>query len=371
MKNKALGAICVCILCGILVAGLWPFHAPQNEVSWLSNGNGLLFGDYGSIVSSAEFSSKSSEDKTPCSLEIWLEPGLSFDSNDIVAFSTQQNPVQFAVAQSGEDLFVKRDILDARHQMRTAHIAVDHVFRQGRSLFITITSGTQGTAVYIDGALVKLSRQFGLTSADFSGHLVVANSPIQNNSWAGRLRGLGIYNEELAPEEVSNHYHSWVNNKPHELASTERTLAVYFFNEHIGRVAHNQVASQPNLYIPEHYFVLHPQLLVPPWKEFEPNSSYCQNVVLNIGAFVPLGFFFCAYLSHARRINRRAIAATVAGFTVSVTIEVLQAFLPTRESGMTDIITNTLGTAVGAMLFGVRAVQDVLATVGIPARPKN
>ena len=45
--KKVLELLCASVLAGILIAGLWPFHAPKNEVSWLINGNGLHIGRYG------------------------------------------------------------------------------------------------------------------------------------------------------------------------------------------------------------------------------------------------------------------------------------------------------------------------------------
>ena len=42
---------CIAVLLGILVAGLWPFHTPKNEVTWLKDRNGLRFGDYGTVRS--------------------------------------------------------------------------------------------------------------------------------------------------------------------------------------------------------------------------------------------------------------------------------------------------------------------------------
>ena len=98
-------------------------------MSWLSNGDGLLFGDYGSILSSGEF--KLGSNVESCSIEIWIQPAATFDSNNIVAFSTRESPVQFAVAQSGDDLFVVRNAPDSRRRLKSSHIAIDHVFRKG------------------------------------------------------------------------------------------------------------------------------------------------------------------------------------------------------------------------------------------------
>ncbi len=43
------------------------------------------------------------------------------------------------------------------------------------------------------------------------------------------------------------------------------------------------------------------------------------------------------------------VLAVLVGFGVSLAIELLQAYLPSRDSSLRDLITNVLGTAIGAI----------------------
>ncbi|MGB9486519.1 MAG: VanZ family protein, partial [Terriglobia bacterium] len=91
--------------------------------------------------------------------------------------------------------------------------------------------------------------------------------------------------------------------------------------------------------------------------------SYWEYVLVNIAGFIPFGFLFCAYFSLAGRIKRPALVTILLGFTVSLTIESLQAFLPTRDSGTTDVITNTLGTCFGVWLYRLNLWRILFARI--------
>ena len=352
------GILCVLVLCGTLVLGLWPFHRLKNDVIWLRNENGLRFGGDGTILSSGTFEI-GSQDEGSSSLEIWLQPGLTSDSNTLLSFSPPENPLQFSLHQYRSSLLLQRHI---QSEHRTATIGIEGVFRQIRPVFITITSGAKGTEMYVDGALADRFQQSRL-GKDFTGQLIVGTSPIARDSWQGELRGLAIYRSELTAAEVLHHYETWTKKGRPEITYSESPIALYLLDERAGDVAHDAIRPGIDLNIPERYTLLRQIFLQPFWEEYRPGWGYWRDVLMNVIGFVPLGLCFCAYLSSISKIKRPALATTVLGFAVSLSIEVLQSYLPTRSSGTTDLITNTLGTWLGVTLFSFRSVRALLERV--------
>ena len=80
----------------------------------------------------------------------------------------------------------------------------------------------------------------------------------------------------------------------------------------------------------------------------EWNRYVLRDIVLNIIVYMPLGLV--AVLAFRRRRSRAfaASAAIAFGFLLSVAMELLQVYLPSRDSSLLDVLTNTLGTAAGA-----------------------
>jgi glycopeptide antibiotics resistance protein len=76
------------------------------------------------------------------------------------------------------------------------------------------------------------------------------------------------------------------------------------------------------------------------------------DVIGNIWLFIPLGFGLTCLL-YIARLQRIAIAIAVVIFSgsLSLTVEVLQVFLPSRASTLTDILANTLGGFLGYLSF--------------------
>jgi len=347
-----LGFICLILLCGILYAGLHPFHVPANQVAWVTDADAVRFGESGTMLSTGSFPPPGAGR----SIEIWARPGLTKDSNTLLAFYSPSSPRQLSLFQSESDLRIGIQSSAAWRSVKTEKTYVDDAFRDGKTAFWTVTFGQSGSAVYRNGALVKRS-SLKPSGSELSGRLVIGNSPIFSDSWSGVLRGLAIYDTALDPAQIARHYSSWTKRGAPVLASDDVCIALYLFNERAGRIVHNRVRSENDLYIPPKFLVLRQTVLDPVWRAFNWSSGFWKDAFINVGGFIPFGLFFCAWFS-ARGLRAPALRASALGAAVSVFIELTQSFLPTRDSSMADLIDNILGAVLGAAAYRGAAARQ-------------
>ena len=140
--------------------------------------------------------------------------------------------------------------------------------RQKKPVFITVTSGEDGTRVYLDGALRMTAPPFMIPRQVFAGRLIVGDGPLQPDSFRGQIRGVAIYDRELNGRQVLNHYRSWTGSAAPEIAPEERN-AHLFVQRKNGAVIHNLVSGGVDLEIPDSYQVVDKIALEPFWTEFD------------------------------------------------------------------------------------------------------
>ncbi len=217
---------------------------------------------------------------------------------------------------------------------------------------------------------------------EFSGRLVVANSPIYSDYWQGVLSGLAIYDRSLTGAQVARHYQSWTQGKP-VITPEDGCIALYLFDERGGSVVRNQVSyrvasgvaggvasglaprvvSGNDLLIPNHYLILDQTVLDPVWVAFDWSMGFWTDAVINVAGFIPVGCLLCAYFT-GRGLGRPALISSVLGFAISLGIELIQSHLPTRDSSMSDVIANTAGSVIGAGIYRgtvARAMDSCMA----------
>ena len=145
------------------------------------------------------------------------------------------------------------------------------------------------------------------------------------------------------------HFQTWTGAGRPKITAADGCEALYLFEDGAGPVVRNQIRPGVDLWIPSRYVVVDKTFLEPFWKEFSMSGSYWRSALKNIVGFLPVGFVFYAYF--LRWTRRRVLLTVLVGTLISLIIEVLQGYLQTRDSGTTDIITNTFGTYCGVVLY--------------------
>jgi len=357
LKDLPLSWICALILVGIVIAGLWPFtFFPQNRVEWLQNENGIRFYGRGLVYGVEDglgtyFPPQGGNSLT---VELWLKPEREPDRN-LPVFLTMYDRHNFEAVTIGQwrsELIIRSKNLNAPLQFK--EFGLENALSAGERRLLAIIFDGSRTTVFVDG---KFKRQYPsnpLSTLDKSAmRFVLGNSPNGRDSWAGDLFALALYYRSLSPDEVTRNYEGWMRRGLPEISVQGGLAGLFLFAEKAGDVARDQIKPEEHFLIARYFQPLQKEILTPPWKDFQFKRSYLIDMTVNILGFIPFGFFFSVWFAKSFGLStHRAILFTVfVSAVLSFSIELIQAWIPLRDSQVMDLLMNILGTAVGSLVF--------------------
>jgi hypothetical protein len=356
------GVLSLVVIAGLFIGTMWPFQPfPPNEVRWLKGSPGVQVDISGVVLSRQPLSMEGSlAASNSCSMEIWLQPTETEGTSTILDFYHPGNPFQFMLRQYGDGLIVSQDVRGPDGKLKRIKIDLDHGLRAGQPTLVTISSTEKGTVLYLDGVLKESYAKFRFTPNEWMGQIILGTSPVDSQPWMGEIRGLAFYAGEENATIAREHYEEWRSGTPSTGSEELARIAGYDFREGQGQTIRALDSQGVDLWIPPHFFVPHKAFLKNPVKEFNSGWPYWSDVIENILVFIPLGLFLCAYFSIGRSPRLAIGLAILVGFAFSLGVESIQAYLPQRVSDGTDVITDTLGTALGAFVAGSRKVRRLL-----------
>jgi hypothetical protein len=341
----------------ILYFGLRPKgFDPENQVHWLAVRNGIRVGQYNLCYAADLFKAPHGRYDIPSefSIEMALRPqstghdGFKF----IMVMHSGRDTAQVLVGQWQASLVVM-DGDDYDNSRKTKKIYVNDALPSQAPRFLTIATGKAGTRVYIDGELIKERRDLFLKipSGPNATTLILGNSVNGRHAWSGEIYGFALYPYACEADQVRSHFQSWMAGRTFGFAQTARPALLYTFQERSGYRALDTAGRARHLDLPAKMRILHKEILLPPGRAFEFTQQSVQDMVLNLLGFIPFAMALGALI---RRIgpwpNRQAAWLSVAVcFAISLTIELLQAGMPSRSSQLLDLILNTIGAGIGVL----------------------
>jgi hypothetical protein len=346
------------------VAGFWPFDIhPKNEVSWLKDGKGVNFHGQSMILSPALWNEpqKSPFQDGAITVELKVRPTADASGSDyIFCLDDGKTPEVTFFGQWKSHLVIRSRADDPALRKRGKpyqEMGLRKALLKNQEALITVTSGTAGSVIYINGKPVRSYPRHRLLSGSKAEpvRIILGNSPTGHSYWHGDISGLAVYSRVLTGDQVSRSYQEWISGKTPLQSANSGCMALYLFDEREGKVVHNRVSAGGELMIPEVFTPLQRIVLISPWLDFEWSLNYFQDIAVNIIGFMPFGFFCAAFLFKAGRFRRKNIywITALLGLGFGLAIELSQVYLPTRNSQLMDVIDNFAGTVLGLILFHI------------------
>lgn len=351
---KSAAILSILVLTGILIIGLNPkgFYF-TNNFEWLKDRPGIRFKEY--ALAHTGPVGRAFSGQNGLSIQIALKPA-SYDArefNSILMLHNGEDAEQLLIGQWRSWIILMNGD-DYAHKKKTKRLSFDSSSQPSAARFLTIATGRDGTRLYVDGRPAGARKDFRLKiPLGENTRLVLGNSVYGRHSWGGDIYGLAFYGRTLSSEEAAHSFDRWRRERGFGFAAKQKPLLLYVFDEKSGHRALDRSGGELHLEIPPALQLVQKEILRLPWKDLRLDRNFFSDFTLNYLGFIPLGLVLGALFVNFRGFfETHAVPAAAAScFAVSLTMEIVQAWMPPRSSQMLDLILNTLGGLTGAMIF--------------------
>lgn len=361
IRYKLLFALSLIIFLIILFFGLSGNGSYfSNDVTWIKYEPGIRFGNYGiayALIDNILVKDSISKAKA-FSIEMAVKPenfdlkGFKLiltlhdgkDSNQLIVGQWQSH----IIAMNGDDYTARRKV---------KRISADIISNPSKKMLLTITTGDEGTKLYLDGKLIETESDLTLRIPEENMlYLTLGNSVYGNNSWRGEVYSVALYGDILVPEIIQDHFNAWSNNRTYTFKKDRNPLLFFTFDEREGTETIDQVTGVQKLNLPVRFHILKKRFISPPWRDFQLNKSFFIDFIINLLGFIPLGFALCAlFIKSGGLLQKKALLFSVVScLVISLCIEIAQAWIPSRSSQGLDLILNTVGAFIGTLPLQIK-----------------
>ncbi len=379
------------ILIGFLLAGLWPFNFVTPNRALIEKEGGLVLERHGTVYVAAHVEKLHGIEQFTIFLDlVTASDGLSAFEK-IVSLADSQRDMNFIVGQWKDGVVLH--IPDHARQ-KEIHFGKSGVFKEGVRTRLTLAYDGMNLSLHQDGRPVKVRRTGPLSFSGWSWDypLVIGTEATGRSQWRGTIYEIAVWDRAMATGEVqglrghkqtadgrqqtgrskkglhnagdSNDRENRSGPLVHYVFKPEFTYSTEYRGMKALGVRDLGGGPSADLVIPEQFIPARRAFLA--WEsDWTDKAQNWQDVFVNIVGFVPMGFLSFLFFKsrnaercelalmkrilsrcHSSMLLNFALAVT-AGFVLSFFIEYLQAYLPSRDSSLRDLIMNTVGTSLG------------------------
>jgi len=343
----------------VTIATLWAGLDPKgyrfrNEVEWLEGRAGLRFGKFGRVHTEPfiDQSMATALNRDGFTLRMTIDPAVVSHGGfrTIACFHSVDAGSQLVVGQ-WRDFVIVMNGDDYNNKRRWPRVTADVSMFAQRPLMLEVVSTPHGTGLFLNGELVETNSRLHLKlpATPDPGRLVLGNSVNASQPWTGEINFLELLARPLTADEIRARDQNARVSVQLVADPGARPWLRFRFDEPGGNTVRNHGALAATLSIPGPLHALGTRALAWAPESGLPGRALALDIALNFLGFLPFGAAVALVLMSTRRSSLRVIVvAVLSGMLLSLVIELTQAWLPSRDSSLRDLLLNTVGTPFGA-----------------------